>query len=71
MGITGSGKSTFISKLVDAEIVIGHQLQSYNSLTLNRQNEKMKRDADNVYCQVPATFGRMISFIILDNAYFF
>lgn len=41
------------------------------SLTLNRQNEKMKRDADNVYCQVPAMFGRMVSFIILDNAYFF
>ncbi|KAL8645934.1 MAG: hypothetical protein Q9226_007073 [Calogaya cf. arnoldii] len=31
MGITGSGKSTFISKLVDAEIMIGHQLQSCTS----------------------------------------
>ncbi|KAL8847920.1 MAG: hypothetical protein Q9221_007051 [Calogaya cf. arnoldii] len=31
MGITGSGKSTFISKLVDAEIMIGHELQSCTS----------------------------------------
>ena len=31
MGLTGSGKSTFISKLVGDEVVIGHQLESCES----------------------------------------
>ncbi|KAM0209048.1 hypothetical protein ACHAQD_011362 [Fusarium lateritium] len=31
MGITGSGKSTFISKLVEDNVIIGHQLKSCTS----------------------------------------
>lgn len=37
MGITGSGKSTFISKLADQEVPVGHGLKSSESHALSLQ----------------------------------